>query len=146
MLARREEMDAILSWFKAHPGLTGAILVGSLVLAAVYAVLIYVAIARMSPDYFTRSDTTPGGWRSRHPLLRVVALVTKNLVGVLLVVMGILMLVLPGQGILTLLIGISLLDFPGKRELEKRIVGLSAVHTAINKIRSRAGQPPMVLP
>ena len=45
-------MDAILNWFKAHPGLTGAILVGSLVLAVIYAALIYVAIARMSPDYF----------------------------------------------------------------------------------------------
>ena len=105
-------MDAILNWFKAHPGLTGTILVGSLVLAVIYAALIYVAIARMSPDYFIRSDTTPGGWRSRHPLLRVVALSIKNLVGVLFVLMGILMLVLPGQGILTLLIGIRLLDFP----------------------------------
>ena len=119
---------------------------GSLVLAVIYAALIYVAIARMSPDYFIRSDTTPGGWRSRHPLLRVVALFTKNLVGVLFVLMGIFMLVLPGQGILTLLIGISLLDFPGKRGLEKKMVGMSAVHNAINKIRSRAGQPPMVLP
>ena len=139
-------MDAILNWFKAHPGLTGAILVGSLVLAVIYAVLIYVAIARMSPDYFIQSDKTPGGWRSRHPLLRVVTLSIKNLVGVLLVLMGILMLVLPGQGILTLLIGISLLDFPVKRGLEKKIVGMPAVHNAINKIRSRVGQPPMVLP
>ena len=93
-----------------------------------------------------KTGRTHSGWRSRHTLMRVDSLCIKMLVGVWLVLMGILMLVLPGQGILTLLIGISLLDFPGKRGLEKKIVGMPAVHNAINKIRSRAGQPPMVLP
>jgi len=63
-----------------------------------------------------------------------------------LLLMGIAMLVLPGQGILTMLIGISLLDFPGKRTLEKKIVCHPSVHRAIDKIRQRAGQSPLVLP
>jgi hypothetical protein len=45
-----------------------------------------------------------------------------------------------------MLIGISLLDFPGKRTLEKKIVRHPSVHRAIDKIRQRAGQSPLVLP
>ncbi|MBT6854644.1 MAG: hypothetical protein HOA09_03555, partial [Nitrospina sp.] len=87
-----------------------------------------------------------GSWRHRHPALRFATHVVKNLLGVVLLLMGIAMLVLPGQGILTMLIGISLLDFPGKRTLEKKIVCHPSVHRAIDKIRQRAGQPPLVLP
>ena len=51
-------------------------------------------------------------WRQRHPVLRWIGFLIKNVLGVILVLMGLAMLVLPGQGVLTLLIGISLLDFP----------------------------------
>jgi hypothetical protein len=56
------------------------------------------------------------------------------------------LLLLPGQGILTLLIGISLLDFPGKRQLEKRIARERHVLKAINWIRAKAGRPPLEVP
>ena len=139
-------MQQIFDWFWAHPGVTGAIVVVSLILAVIYAAIIFVAIARMSPDYFVRVEATPGGWRARHPVLRLSILLFKNLGGLILVLMGIAMLVLPGQGILTLLIGVSLLDFPGKRALEKKIVCTPTVHRTIDKIRARAGQPPLLLP
>jgi len=52
----------------------------------------------------------------------------------------------PGQGILTILIGLSLLDFPGKRNLELKLIRLRTVRKAINWIRARAQQPPLELP
>jgi hypothetical protein len=139
-------IQEIIDWFSSHPALTGVILVSSLALAAAYAVLIFFAIGRMSPDYFVRRDAAPDGWRARHPVLRLLGHIVKNVLGAVLVLMGIAMLILPGQGILTLLIGISLMDFPGKRTLEVKIVRAPAVHRAIDKIRARAGQPPLVLP
>jgi hypothetical protein len=52
------------------------------------------------------------------------------------------MLVLPGQGVLTLCVSLFLLDFPGKRRLERRILGYPPVLHALNRLRTRAGQPP----
>ena len=59
---------------------------------------------------------------------------------------GIAMLALPGQGILTILVGITLLNFPGKRRLELRIVRQRRVLRAINWMRAKAKRPPLVLP
>ena len=49
-------------------------------------------------------------------------------------------------GVLLIFIGIGLLDFPGKRKLEKKIVRTPTVHKTMDAIRRRAGQPPLVLP
>jgi UPF0716 family protein affecting phage T7 exclusion len=67
--------------------------------------------------------------------------------GVVLVVLGILMSVpgVPGQGFLTILLGIMLLDFPGKRNLEYKLVSRPQVLNAINKLRHRFGKPSLVL-
>ena len=139
-------LSQTLDWIAAHPFVTGAALVVSLALALIYGAVIYVAIGRMSPDYFVRDENSSSTWRQRYSLLGVVVLVLKNVFGVVLVLMGIALLVLPGQGVLTLLIGIGLLDFPGKRNLEKKIVRTSTVRKTMDAIRRRAGQPPLVLP
>ena len=55
------------------------------------------------------------------------------------------MIVLPGQGVLTMLIGVSLLDFPGKRQLERRLIGQRALLRTINKLRAKFGRPPLVV-
>jgi len=71
----------------------------------------------------------------------------KNALGVVLVVIGILMSIpgVPGQGILTILLGIMLLDFPGKRTLEYKLVTRPQVLNTINRLRHRFGKPSLVL-
>jgi len=103
-----------------------------------------ILVVRMPADYFV-GDGSDDSWAAHHPLVRVTVLVVKNLVGGLLVAAGIVMLFMPGQGILTILIGLSLLSLPGKRAFERRLVGSPAVFKAINAIRARAGQPPLRL-
>lgn len=83
--------------------------------------------------------------QDHHPVLRLIGLGLKNAVGVLLFLAGVAMIVLPGQGLLTMLIGISLLDFPGKRHLERRLVGQPAVLRTINKLREKFGRPPLIV-
>ena len=139
-------LSQILDWIAEHPGMTGAVVIASLGLAVIYAALIFFAIGRMSPNYFVRDEVLMETWRQRHSVLRLIGLSIKNVLGVVLVLMGLAMLVLPGQGVLTFLIGISLLDFPGKRNLERRIVRTPTVYRAMDAIRRRAGQPPLVLP
>jgi hypothetical protein len=104
------------------------------------------AVTRIPADYF-RGDEPPPLWADRHPLVRWPLRVLKNLVGVLLVALGAVLSVpgIPGQGVLTMLVGVTLLDFPGKRRAEKWVLGRRGVLAGINKLRARAGRPPLVL-
>lgn len=111
--------------------------VGTLI--AVPAILI-----RLPPDYFQehRSRT----WMAdRHPVVRLIGTILKNAIGVIFLVAGIAMLVLPGQGLLTMLIGISLIDFPGKRKLERKLISYPAVLASINALRRKFGKPPLIV-
>ena len=97
-------------------------------------------------DYF-RKDRPRELWSDRHPALRFLGIFVKNFFGVVLVVLGILMSIpgVPGQGILTILLGIMLLDFPGKRDLEYSLVSRPPVLKAINRLRHRFGKAALVL-
>lgn len=55
------------------------------------------------------------------------------------------MLFAPGQGILSLLVGIILCDFPGKHRVERKIIARPRVLSVINQIRARYKRPLIVL-
>lgn len=68
----------------------------------------------------------------------------KIIIGVVLLLCGIAMLVLPGQGLLTILIGLSLIPFPGKKRLEQTILARKSVRYSLNWIRTKASKEPFV--
>lgn len=70
--------------------------------------------------------------------------IVKVLFGVLLFVCGLAMLVLPGQGLITMLIGLSLIPFPGKHKLEKNILARKSVRSSLNWIRTKAKKDPFI--
>jgi hypothetical protein len=98
------------------------------------------------PTYFQQSHPREF-WVERHPAIRWAGVIAKNLLGVVLVLLGILMSIpgVPGQGILTILLGIMLLDFPGKHALEYKIVSRPVVLERINRLRRRFSKAPLVL-
>ena len=101
-------------------------------------------LVRLDPRYFHPKH--PRTWmEDHHPILRLIGHILKNAVGVILVLAGFAMLFLPGQGILTMLIGISFVDFPGKRHLEAKFIGQPAVLRAINSLREKFGKPPLIV-
>jgi hypothetical protein len=109
-------------------------------------VVLPFVVARLPADYFVRDRQCHAASREQHMALRLIVLVVKNVLGLVFVLAGVAMLVLPGQGILTILIGLSLMDFPGKRTLERRFVQQPTVLQAINWMRRKAGQPPLIVP
>lgn len=116
--------------------------VASAVMLVISAMLIPVLIARLPADFYSENNHRRRLFEDR-PLIRIVFLGLKNLLGGVLLIAGIAMLVLPGQGILTILAALALLDFPGKRALEMRILHRPSVLKSINWLRRRAGREPL---
>lgn len=50
---------------------------------------------------------------------------------------------MPGQGILMMLLGLMLLDVPGKRAIILRMTRIPRVIATINKLRARYGKAPL---
>jgi hypothetical protein len=109
-------------------------------------IAIPVLVVRIPDDYFTRAERPPEHWSFRYPLVRPTVLILKNLLGAVFFLLGLSMLFLPGQGILTMLIGVTLMNFPGKRALERAIIRERPVHRAVNWLRARAHRAPLQLP
>ncbi|MBN1824919.1 MAG: hypothetical protein JW958_01550 [Candidatus Eisenbacteria bacterium] len=102
-------------------------------------------VVRIPPDYFAPGKRRGVLWANANPVLRILLLVLKNAVGALFLLAGIAMLFLPGQGLLTILAGIALLDFPGKFRLARWLVSRGPLLRTINRLRRRAGRPPLVV-
>src|SRR5437660_1200932 len=113
------QVHHLLEAIKKHYGIAMAI--GLLLTVASLGGAAFV-IVRLPSSYF-QTDHPPPAVLPRSPLLRALVLIGKNGLGLLLVVLGIVMSLpgVPGQGILTLLCGLMLLNFPGKRRLEQRL-------------------------
>lgn len=94
-------------------------------------------VVRMPKDYF---NTASRPLHYRSPLAWL-AWLLRNLLALVLLTAGILMLVLPGQGILTILIAIMISTFPGKYRLERALVRRPRILRAVNWIRRRHGRP-----
>ncbi|MEN9577034.1 MAG: hypothetical protein RJA70_43 [Pseudomonadota bacterium] len=127
-----------------HPGLLTAVAVSSVVLFVLGVLGVPWFVSRIPADYFTRAEQkTLGIGEVAHPGLRWIVKALKNLLGGLLLLLGIAMLVLPGQGVLTIAAALFLIDFPGKRPLLRRLIHTPVVYRTINAIRTNAGRLPL---
>ena len=116
--------------------------IASVATLVISALLIPWLIVRLPADFYAERDDRRRLFQDK-PVLRIIFLAVKNALGALLLVAGIMMLVLPGQGILTILAALALLDFPGKRQLEIRILHIPTISRSINWLRRRAGREPL---
>lgn len=103
-------------------------------------------LVRIPSDYFVRTQRTPLPVHQRHPVLRLVLLILKNMLGVVLLLGGFAMLFIPGQGLLTIVMGLMLINFPGKYRLERWLIQRRNIHRPINWIRHKRGRDPIEVP
>lgn len=107
---------------------------------------IALVMVKIPENYFSshyERDFMPGSsW-----LVRWGAVILKNMLGVFLVALGIVLSLpgVPGQGFLTIFLGIIMLDIPGKRPWEAKIIKRPSILSTINNLRARYNKPPLVL-
>lgn len=133
------EFILALTWRKFLIG--AAIFVGSFLLnlAIVSAILV-----KLPADHFSKNRKTKF-WDGPNPALHAAKVIGKNIAGVLLVALGVVLSLpgVPGQGLLTILLGVMLLDFPGRDRLEQKLLSRPTIVTTIDKLRARFGKPPL---
>lgn len=121
--------------------------------ATIAIIILYIASIALVPwmlimlpsDYFAHETRETCLWKGDSVLIKSVLIFLKNLVGATLLIAGIAMLFLPGQGILTIVAGLFLMNFPYKYQIEKWIIGYPIVLKSFNKIRKKANKEPFTL-
>ena len=114
----------------------------SLVTFAGTLILLPILLIRIPEDYFLNSYIPPQKSRKSRLIFHII----KNLLGVIFLLMGIIMLFIPGQGLLTMMAGLWLMDLPGKRKLEIQMIRRRSIHSTIDLIRRKAGKASLKLP
>ena len=98
-------------------------------------------VALIPSDYFIKKNNSE--FSSNYPIFWLVSIIIKNLVGYTLIVGGIIMLVLPGQGLFTIFVGLMLSNYPGKFYIERKFIAIPSVLRAINWLRKKSNTPPI---
>ena len=136
----------VISWLTERQELVQKIGNASLIVLFITIVALPVIVKQLPVDYFISERREPAWRDKKYPLFWGVITLAKNLLGLFLILVGIAMLVLPGQGTVTILIGLAIGNFPGKYALERRIASQPAVGATLNKMRELTRAPPLLLP
>lgn len=139
-------MSTIEAWVASNEELLLGLGAASLALLAITLIALPFVVAQLPEDYFTRERRHSARKHRKYPLIWSLIAILQNILGVAFVLAGIAMLVLPGQGLITILIGLALTNFPGKYDVERRILQHETVAKSLNKIRELAGRPPLKVP
>jgi hypothetical protein len=139
-------IETITAFYEQHQLILGMV-AGISVLMFVVSILSLPFLVSLIPvDYFQYAEPYKDHHAFKHPVIRLIIISIKNMLGWLLILAGIIMLVLPGQGLITLVTGLLLINFPGKRKLERKLVSSDRVLSSINWLRIRHGKEPLLAP
>ena len=134
-------IDTMVTWFELAEAHAATLLSVSLLTLVVTCVTLPILILRLPPTYFLEDDRPRP--LSRFLPLHYVLMALKNLLGLAFVLLGILLLFLPGQGLLTLVIGLTIMNYPGKFAIERWLARRPGVLRAMNWLRVRFDKPPL---
>ncbi len=133
----------MITFIHNHEGLLLWLTLASAIGLIASLVLIPWILIQIPSDYFSHEKRQKHQWRNYPPIIRLALLLMKNILGVIFIISGIIMLFTPGQGIITIIIGIILADFPSKYKIERWIINNPAILRSINQLRAKAKQNPL---
>lgn len=130
----------MLEWLHEHrEALSWGIGISAAALVCTFPIAAFVTV-RLPADYFSRHTSKPAQGRAN------AGTVFRNVLGAVVVLGGIAMLALPGPGFLVLLMGLAVMDFPGKHRIVRWIMDRKNVIRAANSLRRWFGTAPLIRP
>jgi archaellum biogenesis protein FlaJ (TadC family) len=138
-----EKIHHVLALFQEHKTVISWLALSSMVMFVGTLIAVPLMIVRIPVDYFCHEKRPPSAWLKYHPLAVFAILALRSLIGIGFILAGIAMLIIPGQGLLTIFIGLSLMTFPGKFAFERWMVTRPPIEKAINWIRKKSGHEPL---
>lgn len=137
--------DSLLQTILAHENLVfWSVLISAITFVGTL-LIVPLLVCRIPVDYFSHTRREPTAWAGHQPIVRMALLLVRNLLGYVVILMGIAMLVLPGQGLLTIIIGLMLINFPGKYRLERWLMSRPPILRSANWLRKKAGYEPLIV-
>ena len=98
-------------------------------------------VSLIPEDYFINKKDSK--IKTSNIFIWYIVLIFKNLIGYSLILGGIMMLVLPGQGLFTIIIGLTMSNYPGKYSIEKKFIAIPRILKSINWLRRKSNKPPI---
>jgi len=136
----------MVEWIQAHEAFLWWLTAASAAVFALFLVAVPWLVARIPEDYFAAEKRPKKQSAVNHSYAVLVLLaVMKNALGGLLVLTGVALLVLPGQGLFTIMLGLALMNFPGKFQLERWLISRGPVLRMVNGLRRKKGQTELYL-
>ena len=107
---------------------------------------VMIVMVKIPADYFSSQYVSRFKNHDKF-IVRWGATIFKNVLGVILVLLGLVMSIptVPGPGLLTILLGLIMIDIPGKRPLEARLLKRPSILSNINSLRRRYNKPPLIV-
>ena len=139
-------VDTLTSFYQAHSFLLFLISITSILCFFGTLIVVPFLLRWIPEDFLVRERSIRSFSLKGKSVFRVVTAILRNLVGIILFTGGLVMLLLPGQGIITIFVGAALVDFPGKYKLERKLIMIPGVLNAINGIRRRMKTTELKIP
>lgn len=110
----------------------------SFILLVISLVISILVMTQLPADYWLvyqqqQQDTTP-----------IMLKLIRNTLGLVLLVIGLLLLILPGQGLVTILVALMISDLPFKHRFIAKLVANPGVQKGLNTVRKWRGKAPFV--
>lgn len=137
------EVDTILGWIQTHHELMSWLAVISLLTFVGTLFAVPILIIHIPDNYFLPEKRISPHNPKDAINLRLLGRILKNILGLFFVLIGLIMLFLPGQGLLSILIGVMLMNFPGKYRVERAIIRQEKVLSTINWLRAKGHRSPL---
>ncbi|MCL2792290.1 MAG: hypothetical protein FWD87_04290 [Spirochaetaceae bacterium] len=140
-------LETILEWLYNYNDIILLLFIFSLVTAFAFTAIILLIIVSIPSDFFLqekRGIIKKGN--KFHFFIFVFVLILKNILGIALLLFGIVLLFIPGEGMLTIFISLLLIDFPGKRKLIRNITRRRKVINGLNFVRRKFGKSDFIYP
>lgn len=134
-------LDALTTWLTQHSEVVVAIVIFSVLITVASLLATPWYLAKLPSDYFVIEPSN-----KPRSLASVSISILRTLSGIAIVLLGLLMMLTPGPGLILLVLGLAICDFPGKHHLVIKLVSQPPVFTALNWMRSKTDKPPFISP